>query len=166
MNAILARYAGIPAPRWRRISRGDGRGVWMYPDELEDTYTELVGPSRVIKAGVDLTELPTVAEWAAQYMTPNPADERERIEWEWARRREDWWLAVRALPGGSDPLWRWSTHGEDAPDDVARDLDVRIGDDSRPDRGYWFPRLRLRLTYGTSSLLKYAESMGLPYPTR
>jgi hypothetical protein len=166
MNKILARYAGIPAARWHRISRGDGRGVWMYPDELEDVYTELVGPSRVIKPGADLSTLPTVAEWAAQFMAPSPAEERERIEREWVRRREDWWLAVRALPGGNDPLWRYSSHGDDAPDDVARDLDYRLGDDSRPDRGYWFPRLRLRLTYGTSSLLKYAESMGLPYPTR
>jgi len=166
MNDILLVYAAIPAARWRRISRGDGSGVWMYPDVLEDVYTEVVGPSRVIKAGVDLTTLPTVAEWAAQYMAPNPAEERDRIEREWARKREDWWLAVRALPGGADPLWRWSTHGEDAPDDVARDLDVRLGDQSQGNANAWFPRLRLRIKYGTSSLMRFAEMNGLPYPTR
>lgn len=166
MNTILNDYAYLRPDQWRRISRGDGRGVWMCPDALHDVYTEMNGPSRVIKASADLSTLPTIAEWTAQYLPPDPAAERDRIEREWQRRRDDWWIAVRALPGGSDPLWRFSTHGEDAPDDVAADLDVRMGDDSRPDRGYWFPRLRLRLAYGTTSLLRYAEMMGLPYPTR
>lgn len=166
MNEILSRYAGVPAFRWRRISRGDGHGVWMYPDELQDVYTVLDGPSRIIKPGADLSTLPTVQEWTAQYMAPDPAAERERIEREWARRREDWWLAVRALPGGSDPLWIYSTHGEDAPDDAARDMDVRLGDESIGNANAWFPRLRLRIKYGTSSLMRFAEMNGLPYPTR
>lgn len=166
MNQILADYAGVPAHNWRRISRGDGHGVWMYPLQLEDVYTMLDGPSRIIKPNADLSTLPTVAEWTAQFMAPDPVSERDRIERERAKARDDWWIAVRALPGGDDPLWMYSTHGDDAPDDVARDLDVRIGDESVGNANAWFPRLRLRMRYGTTSLLKYAEDNGLPYPAR
>lgn len=166
MNRILADYSGVPAHRWRRISRGDGHGIWMYPDTLEDVYTEMDGPSRIIRRTADLTELPTIQEWTVQYMAPDPAAERDRIEREWAKKRDDWWFAVRNLDGGDDPLWRYSTHGDDAPDDVARDLDVRIGDESVGNVNAFFPRLRLRLAYGTTSLLRFAERHGLPYPTR
>jgi len=162
--SILNDYAGVPPERWRRITRGDGRW-YMMPETLRDVYLEGPGMGSV-KASADLTTLPTVQEWTAVFFPADPAAERDRIEREWVKRRDDWWYAVRNLPGGDDPLWRWSTHGDDVPDDIARDLDVRIGDESQGNANAFFPRWRLRLAYGTTSLLKFAERRGLPFPTR
>lgn len=100
------------------------------------------------------TQKPTQS---AEELARKLAEDRHRVA------REQYRAAVQALPGGMDPLWRYSSDG----DDVAGEDDLRfmvgqhtIGGWSRT----WYPRVVLRLRYGTTSLREYAERNGIAYP--
>ena len=61
-------------------------------------------------------------------------------------------------------MWKYSTDNDDT--SYAEDLRryVMNADSTDPNKPPWFPRLRLRLTYGTANFREYTERFGLTYP--
>lgn len=153
-------YGYVPAERWERISRGDGSGVWMYPETLRDAFTVMDGPSRVIRPGADLALLPTYDEWAVRYsrgvaIAEDPVAEQKRRIAQYGAETIAWEQALRETEWGADPEW-WRPMVQLQPGVFCWDEKAKVA---------YSPRDRLIAKYGTCSLVEYASSQGLPPPT-
>lgn len=72
-NRILEVYGWVRRERWEEIWRSPDVPR-MLPSPLIDQYLLLNEFGRTIKPNVDLSELPTRTEWAAQFPEPVPAE--------------------------------------------------------------------------------------------
>lgn len=143
---------GVPQPLLSRYYRAanpnTGEAEWRL-DPASRQWDELIPYIDATKLYGDPPHLKPASALAAELEA-----DRRRVA------RERYWAAVKALPGGTDPLWRYGSQSAEDTDDMR----FALWDYSQPNRKPWFPRVRLRMKYGTSSLTEYAAKNGLTYP--
>ena len=147
---VLLAVPGALLPRYWRAKRPDGAdGSWFLPGD-DPQWDELVP---WVSADHDYTA-PTPPALAAWQVAERAAREARKDA------IDAWWRAARALAGGNDPLWQYTTDGKD-------DKSLRafvLYDESQPHLPAWYPRERLVDLYGTASFVEYASNAGLSYP--